>query len=157
MIWRRYPNYAATFVFICDMIISFCLEGLICANADKELIYFHLGVWDGRAYCWCPELLAGAFFVLFFFFNFKILYLETENYLWHYVVKLVERKCSPYVNQFVLQAFVGIAHDLNAIVIAFRGTQERRYWWSTHGRIIIFFYQHAELTFCYKVDCLFIL
>lgn len=28
---------------------------------------------------------------------------------------------------YLLQAFVGVAKDLNAIVIAFRGTQERRF------------------------------
>lgn len=26
-----------------------------------------------------------------------------------------------------MQAFVGVAHDLNSIIIAFRGTQEQRY------------------------------
>lgn len=32
------------------------------------------------------------------------------------------------LNKLCIQAYVGVAHDLNAIVIAFRGTQENRYW-----------------------------
>lgn len=31
------------------------------------------------------------------------------------------------MNKLFMQAFVGVADDLNAIVIAFRGTQENRY------------------------------
>ncbi|KAK1317269.1 Phospholipase A1-II 1 [Acorus calamus] len=47
--------------------------------------------------------------------------------------------------QHCLQAFVGVAHDLNAIVIAFRGTQEHRFGNVHDGQKTIYTYMTYEV------------
>lgn len=71
------------------------------------------GVWSYRTGCWCAALPTGIFHWMVF--RSIIIKLDCHLLLWYSFCSL-------------LQGYVGVANSLNAIVIAFRGTQENRWW-----------------------------
>lgn len=56
------------------------------------------------------------------------LQVQFHSSAWFYVLKLFSYLPLSYIviTHYFLQAFVGVAQDPNAIIIAFRGTQEHR-------------------------------
>ena len=87
------------------------------------LFLFEAGIWSDRYNFWCQALLTGAFFIAYMLKKSKF---SLARFIYIILVVL----CAINLDnnyEYALQGFVGMAKDLNAIVIAFRGTQERRF------------------------------